>query len=212
MIVPGTSSTITVAGGRLVVTNSVGPLLNVLNLVPLGTADNSRTELTLPVDGSPGITVSTLNLDGLGTTTNIINVGSVGPVGAPPVELPLIQYAAMNVIGGTFNVGLGTLPTGYTGYLTNDTVQSLIGVVLTSVVHPHPVMNSISQSGTNIVISGTNGFANAPYYVLTSTDVGLPLSSWTSVATNVFDSNGNFNFITPIAPGVPSRYFAIQVP
>jgi len=104
------------------------------------------------------------------------------------------------------------LPSGYAGYLTNDTTQGLIGVVLTSVIHPHPAMNSISQSGTNIVVSGTNGFVNAPYYVLTSSDVGLPLSSWTSIATNVFASNGNFSFTAPIVPGVPVRFFAIQVP
>jgi hypothetical protein len=118
----------------------------------------------------------------------------------------------MNPGAGTFNVGLGTLPTGYAGYLTNDTANNEIALVLMSALHPVPAINSLTQSGTNLVISGTNGFANAPYYVLSTTNVALPLTNWVIIATNVFAPNGNFSFTTPIDPARPQRFFRIQVP
>ena len=41
------------------------------------------------------------------------------------------------------------LPTGYAGYLTNDTAAA---VVLTSVIHPQPRMTTLRYSGTNLVM------------------------------------------------------------
>jgi autotransporter-associated beta strand protein len=217
-ITPGTGShsTITLAGGRLVVTNSIGSstmLLETLNLAPLGTADNSTTVLSLPVrTDNAGITVGTLNLDGLDTTTNIINVESVGPVGATPVELPLIRYTTMNVLGGVFNVGLGTLPSGYAGSLLNDTANSMIALVLSSAIHPKPVITSLSVSGGNLVVRGSNGFGNVPYAVVASTDVGVPLASWASVASGIFAADGSFSFTVPFSTATPEQFFRVRVP
>jgi autotransporter-associated beta strand protein len=219
-LVPGTNSTsmIGIYGGTLVATNPIGNAsgpLGTLELAPLGTPDNSRNTLNLPVgyDSLAGLTVASLNIDGLDTTTNVINIESVGPVGATPVELPIIQYQTMTLLSGaTFNIGLGTLPAGYSGYLTNDTASSMIGLVLTSAIHPQPRMTSIVQSGSNLVVSGINGFANGPFHVLASTDVTAPLSTWTSVASGVFGPTGNFTFSTPIDPAKPQQFFIVQVP
>ncbi len=218
-IVPGTNSnpnsTIGMYGGRLFATNAIGtsdtPLAN-LNLLP-STPDNARNDLYLSADGNPGITVNTLNLDEQDTTTNVINVLSVGPVGTPPVEVALIKYGTLSPqVGSTFNIGLGSLPAGYSGYLTNDTDQLMVGLVLTSVIHPHPVMTGLSLSGTNLVIAGTNGFANFPYRVVSSTNVTDPLSTWTTIGSGVFGPTGNFNFATPVVPAVPQRFYSVVVP
>jgi autotransporter-associated beta strand protein len=217
-IVPGvgSSSTITVAGGRLITTNAIGSGANpltTLNLAPF-TTDNAVNILSLSIAaGAPGITATTLNLDAQDTTTNIINVESVGAVGPLPAEVPLIQYGTMNfTVGTTFNVGLGTLPTGYVGTLTNDTANSMIAVVLTSALNPQPKILAPSVSGTNLVFSGTNGFANRGYYLLATTNLTFPLASWTRLATNTFDEHGNFSVSTPIVPTIPSRFYSIQVP
>jgi hypothetical protein len=61
-------------------------------------------------------------------------------------------------------------------------------------------------------IGGDNGVPNAIYYVLSSTNLTLPLSAWTRVATNTFDSAGNFSFSQPVDPTLPQRFFTIQVP
>jgi autotransporter-associated beta strand protein len=219
-LVPGTNSTsiIGIYGGSLVATNPIGNAsgpLGTLELAPAGTPDNSRTTLNLPVgyDGLAGATVASLNIDGLDTTTNVINIESVGPAAAVGVELPIIQYQALTFLaGGTFNVGLGTLPAGYTGVLTNDTATSTIGLVLTTAIHPQPRMNTFVQSGNNLLVSGINGFANGPYHVLASTDVTAPLSSWTSVGSGVFGPTGNFSFTATLDPAKPQQFFIVQVP
>jgi fibronectin-binding autotransporter adhesin len=220
-IIPGTNSsisTINLAGGRLVVTNGIGQLsapLGALTLASLGTPDNSRNTLNLPVgyDSLAGITVTNLNIDGLDTTTNVINIESVGPAAAVGVELPIIQYQTLTFMAGaTFNIGLGTLPAGYTGVLTNDTATSTIGLVLTSMIHPHPQITALAQSGNTLTLSGNNGFANGPFHVLASTDVSAPLNTWTSVGTGVFGPTGNFSFNATTDPAKPQQFFIVQVP
>ena len=51
---------------------------------------------------------------------------------------------------------------------------------------------SFSLSGANLVLNGTNGRSGATYYVLTSTNLTLPLSQWMPVATNVLSASGSF--------------------
>jgi autotransporter-associated beta strand protein len=212
----GSLSAITVAGGQLIVTNTVGNAstpLGALSLVPLGTPDNSATLLSLPVGTNlSGITVTTLNIDGQPNTTNVIDVLSVGPVDGLPLELPLIKYGTLALLSGVnFNVGLGTMPAGYTGYLTNDTAGSLIGLVLTGALNPQPVISGVGLvSGNTLMISGTNGFANRTYHVLVATDVTLPPANWTVVATNVFSPEGKFAFTAPINPATPTQFYRVQ--
>ena len=219
-IVPGTNSTsmIGIYGGLLVTTNPIGNAtgpLGTLELAPAGTPDNNRNTLNLPVgyDSLAGATVAALNIDGLDTTTNVINIESIGPAAAVGVELPIIQYQTLTFLAGaTFNIGLGTLPAGYAGVLTNDTASSTIGLVLTSAIHPHPRMNSFVQSGNTVTFSGINGFANGPFHVLASTDVTAPLSAWTSVSSGIFGPTGNFSFNATIDPAKPQQFFIVQVP
>ncbi len=75
-----------------------------------------------------------------------------------------------------------------------------------------PAIAGISVSGTNVIIAGSNGTPNAPYAVLTSTNVALPLSNWVSIVTNQFDSSGNYSFTNGITPIVPQRYYRLRVP
>jgi hypothetical protein len=75
---------------------------------------------------------------------------------------------------------------------------------------PLPSFSSITVSGASVIVTGTNGLPNAPYNVLTATNAALPVSSWSSLATNQFDANGGFAFTNSIAPGELQRYFRIR--
>jgi hypothetical protein len=86
----------------------------------------------------------------------------------------------------------------------------MAGAAVTPVTRPHIV--SVAISGSNLVISGTNGTPGGDYYVLAVTNVILPVSEWTRVATNVFDGNGGFQFTNHVAPGDPLRFFRLQLP
>ena len=80
------------------------------------------------------------------------------------------------------------------------------------VIGTGPHFNSPFLSGADLVLSGTGGTPGHDYYVLASTNVALPISNWTSLATNQFDINGNFNFTNTISAAFPQRFFLIQVP
>jgi fibronectin-binding autotransporter adhesin len=112
------------------------------------------------------------------------------------------------VFGGTFSsLTLPPLNAGL-GWMNKLLVDGSIEVVSM----PQPGFSSITVSGTNVVISGTNGSAGANYTVLTATNVALSLSNWVSLVTNQFDSSGNFSFTNPIAPGERQRFFRIRTP
>ncbi len=107
--------------------------------------------------------------------------------------------------GGTF-AGITPIQPGpalkwNTSTLTSD------GTLRVAVV-PQPGISSTLLSGANLVISGTNGTPGLNYAVLTSTNVALPLASWTALVTNVFDGNGNFSYTNSSAS--PQQFFCIQ--
>jgi autotransporter-associated beta strand protein len=93
---------------------------------------------------------------------------------------------------------------------TNLSVNGTISVV--SATSPTPVINSFLQSGGNLIFSGTNGSAGGTYYVLTSTNLTVPLASWTRLSTNTFGAAGTFSVTNPIVPGVPASFFILEIP
>jgi hypothetical protein len=48
--------------------------------------------------------------------------------------------------------------------------------------------------------------------VLASTNLALPRTSWTRIATNAFDVNGHFAFTNSLTPPLPQRFYQIQLP
>ena len=58
---------------------------------------------------------------------------------------------------------------------------------------PQPRIVSTHLSGNNLVLNGTNGLATGVYHLLSSTNLVLPISQWTSLATNTLTANGAFS-------------------
>ncbi|MGA2852726.1 MAG: autotransporter-associated beta strand repeat-containing protein [Verrucomicrobiota bacterium] len=75
-----------------------------------------------------------------------------------------------------------------------------------------PGITSFTMNVANVVISGTNGQAGDAYYLLASTNVALPLSQWTAVATNVLGANGSFMFIgtNVVVPNTPHQFYILS--
>ncbi|MGO8680431.1 MAG: beta strand repeat-containing protein [Limisphaerales bacterium] len=93
-------------------------------------------------------------------------------------------------------------------WTNNLQVDGSISVFSTTL--PQPVITSITLSGTNVVFSGNNGTGSSGYYVLSSTNVAAPLSSWTPIFTNNFTS-GLFTNTIPIVPGVPDVFYILKL-
>jgi len=75
-----------------------------------------------------------------------------------------------------------------------------------------PWLTSVAIANkTNCVAGGTNGLVVGGYYVLTTTNLALSRVQWTIIATNQFDSLGNFSFTNQIKTNVLWRFYSIQV-
>jgi hypothetical protein len=75
---------------------------------------------------------------------------------------------------------------------------------------PVPGISVVNLSGTNVILSATNGIAGGTYYVFSSTNLALPLSQWTPVATNVLSESGNFTTTVTNANTTTQQFFILQ--
>lgn len=120
---------------------------------------------------------------------------------------------------GTFgSINLPTLNAGLAWNTSNLAVNGTIQVISTGPSGPttNAPITAVRMVGANIVISGTNN--NVPntsfhYAVLVSTNITVPLTNWTAIATNGFNADGTYEFTNPIVPGTPQQFFdTIAVP
>ena len=61
-------------------------------------------------------------------------------------------------------------------------------------VKPKPALGKPVLSGSSLILSGVNGPAGQQYRILSTTNVALPLASWTPVYTNTFNSDGSYGY------------------
>ena len=86
------------------------------------------------------------------------------------------------------------------------------GAAFTVVAFPPLHITNIRVNGATLMLNAVNGSTNGLYYLLTSPNVKTPLSQWTRVLTNRFDSNGNLNLSTNIInPADVQRFFMLQM-
>ena len=75
-----------------------------------------------------------------------------------------------------------------------------------------PTVTFAGASGGNLIVTGTGGTPNSGYSWLTSTNVSLPLSSWTVQATGTLDASGAFSNAIPINAAQPASFFKLRMP
>jgi hypothetical protein len=97
--------------------------------------------------------------------------------------------------------------------LAVDGSITLTNVLVTGGPTTNANITKVTVSGTNLLVHGTNNNVpntNGHYVVLTSTNLALPLSSWTPVATNTFNTDGTFDYLSPIVPGMAKQFIDVQ--
>lgn len=207
-IAVGTNS----GGGTLNIVSSTVKLLNEGTIAspfsPLTVLDIDGATLQMDVDGftsMPDITATTI------TTNNptTINIGSISNV-TSAIQIPLISYAGNDPYGALI---LGTHPAGYTVSLVDNVGSSTVDISVTpSSVASTPGISGIRVSGATLTLTATNGPVNGQFTLLGTTNITLPLSQWTPVLTNNFDSSGNLNLTTNIvSPTTPQEFYLLQV-
>jgi len=96
---------------------------------------------------------------------------------------------------------------------TNSLGLPIAGMAATVQSGPlQPGISGFSLAGTNAVINATNGWSGRTYYVLTSTNVSLPLSQWQPATTNLLSTNGNFTITVTntVRPATPRRFYILK--
>ena len=77
---------------------------------------------------------------------------------------------------------------------------------------PQPGISELQISGTDVTLILTNGAGGSTYFVLSSTNLGLPVGQWQVVATNELAANGEFsvtitNVVSPVAT---QQFFGVR--
>lgn len=182
-------------------TNSVGTL-TINNSLTLQSGSATIMNIDAQAHACSAVVGMTSVTYGGTLTVNIIN-GS--PEGGQTYQL----FGAGSY-SGTFDGGISlpTLPSGMSWNTSNLSVNGTISIVTQNGIFNKPVI-----SGNNLILSGTEGTASGTYSVLSTTNLTLPISSWTVVSTgNSFDSSGNFSFTNAINANTPYEYFMIRQP
>src|SRR3569833_1450205 len=153
----GTNGIINITGGNLTLTTgTIGT-----TLIPVDQLNISSAVLTLPVvNNSTTIVVQSYNP---ADDANVINISAVPTVGGYPTQLPVIQYTTL---AGPGSASIGTLPGTFKGYITNDTTQSTVFLVLTNGPAPSKTdtwTGSANQTWDTSSLNWTSASAPAVY-------------------------------------------------
>ncbi len=107
----------------------------------------------------------------------------------------------------------------YAGQALNASVPGpSVTLYVISTNSPAPRITSGALSGNRMVFSGLDGPARGAnhtpysYYVLTSSNLALPLAKWTPIATNTFNADGTFSFTNQVNASSQAQFFTIAVP
>ena len=196
----GGNSAVNLIGGTLVVSNNVGT-----PAAPLQTLNLASASLHLKADGNSTATnIVATTVTTSGTTT--ITIDSVANVSGP-TTIHLLGYTGTDPFA---SLALAPLPAAYSGNLVDNSGSVDLSINTNAIVPPPPppTIKSISISGGQIVISGTNNNGSGgTYKVLTSTNVAVPLSNWTVLTNSSFDTSGNFSSTN--ATGTNNQQFYI---
>jgi polygalacturonase len=188
---------------------------DVLGTTPItlnGSTLTVSNSLNLPASASVNFSLGT-NAAKIVTTGNLalnstLNLSGAGGFG--PGNYRLFTYNGS--LSGT--PLLGTIPStsGHSWlYNLNTSTPGQVNFVVST--PPSPTFSNLTvNNGTNVVVAGTGGTTNFNYIVLTSTNVAVPLSQWSSIYTNQFDPAGNFSFSNAVSAGSPQRFYLIQYP
>lgn len=73
-------------------------------------------------------------------------------------------------------------------------------------------ISGLMQSGADLIFNVTGGSPGGTWSQLTTTNVALPIASWTINRSGNFDWLGNLTLTNGINPAEPQRYFRISQP
>ncbi len=98
-----------------------------------------------------------------------------------------------------------------TGNLAWNTNALKSSGVISVMALTQPSIATVNIAGGNLVVSGSGGPNGWAFYLLASTNLSMPAPQWTRIATNQFDSFGNFVLTNAIDTSLPQTFYQIQL-
>ena len=197
-----------------VTTNAPIPANSIVGLAiaPQNTTAASATFDNLVFLGTPKITVTyhsaTLNWQGRAASYFVqVSPNQNGPFQTIAAGLTATVFTDTNVVSGSSAFYIVSA----TGALGGWTVSPVVQVNFPA-APPSPVVNGVRLSGGSLIINGTNGTADANYYVLATTNLSLPAANWMIIATNQFGGGGSVNSTNPLNPNAPQTFYRLRLP
>jgi hypothetical protein len=197
------------AGGYFYVgTNNNSLVLSFTNNHPpaAGTVTLYRTGATMAIplatlaahwsdpDGDPVVLTS------VDSSTNGAGLGTDGAY---------IYYTNANVVADAIFYTVQDVRTNPPAvYRPGDTQRTAAGEII---LLPPPAIGGVSFTGANLLFRVANGVPGGTNYVLSSTNLALPLNQWTITATNTFDAGGGGNFTNSLDPNAPQTYYLLRL-
>jgi autotransporter-associated beta strand protein len=139
-----------------------------------------------------------------GGTLNVTNVGGTQLALGDTFKL----FNAGAYSGAFSSAKLPTLPFGLAWNTNSLSTSGTISIVLATI----PVIRSASISINGITLSGTGGVGSANFYLLGTTNLAAPMTNWTRLLTNQFDSSGDFNFTNGLNTNSPQSFYLLELP
>jgi len=188
------------SGAMLAPGNSIGTLTFNNNLT-LNGGSTTVMELNKALFTNDVAAVNgTLTYGGTLTLTNLSGTLTNGD------SFKLFNAAIYN---GAFTNIVPAIPAVNLAWNTNSLTNGVLKVVASPTSPPQ--ISRMTMGGSGIIFNGAGGVPNWTYYILASSNLTLPENQWTTIATNVFDANGNFNFTNPSNPSMLQQFYLLQL-
>jgi hypothetical protein len=194
----GTNTTLEITTGA----NVVGAIAATNGVVLNGT-----TVIKLNGAGTNDVVQSTGAGITYGGTLSLVNIS-----GAPLAAGDSFQIFSANSYAGAFASITPSTPGPGLLWNTNQLNSGVLSVVAAPVPPMPPVVSSVVTVNGALIVSGTNGVVGGNYVVMASTNIAAPLEAWVPLATNAFDSNGNFVFTNSIGAEIPQQFYLLKLP
>lgn len=222
----------TVSAGTLRVNGRIGPGAVVVAGGTLGGTGAITGPVTVQSGAalSPGDSLGTLNLSNAlvlqpGSTTRVeVNAATSGHDLVQGVTS--VNYGGtliVNNLGGTpalgqsFQLFSAASSSGNFASLTPQLAgglrwkfEPLSGTLAVVSSTSQPVIAGVALAGSHAVLLVTNGPPGGTSYLLGATNLALPMTNWTRLATNVLDASGSGYFTNALPPGLPQRFYRVS--
>ncbi len=193
------AGSVTIASGATLAVGNTNDSLTVDNNLTLSTGSTTTLHIRhSPLNNSSVVVGNNLTFGGALVVTNL----GLAPGGGDTFQL----FTAGN-ISGTFTSL--TLPALTNGFFWNTNLLLTAGTLAVETVTGAAIDN-ISVSGSQMLMSGSGGAATGNYYLLSTTNVAVPLTNWTRLLTNQFDNGGNFSLTNNFIPAAPQKFYLLQ--